>query len=90
MRDGIAEIGDRNPAGLVEIVDTNWDYNGTLNVTVRELIGERQPRENIKEMARRLARRALMYPEDTRSSRVVRAFYADGSTHWTFAVSRHA
>lgn len=85
----IAEIRDRNYADTVEIVDTNWDSNGTLKVTVRELIGEASPGVNRMRQARRLARRALMYPENTRSSAVIREFYADGSTHWTFAVSRH-
>lgn len=89
----VATIGDRSRDGLLEIVDTNWNSNGTLFVTVRELIGGaavawpggRLPIERM----RRLARRALMYPEKTRSSAVVRTFYAEGCHHVTFAVSRN-
>jgi hypothetical protein len=82
-------IGDYSRNGLLQIVDTQWDSNGTLLVTVRELIGDRVLVDATSiERMRRLARRALMYPEKTRSSRVVRTFYADGCTHVTFAVSR--
>ena len=89
MDNGTAKIHDCNPSGTVQIVDTMWDHNGTLRVTVREMIGEYDPPACRLRQARRLARRAIMYPEDTRSSAVVRRFYADGSTHWTFAVSRN-
>lgn len=84
----IAEIGDRNPSGLVEITDTRWDHNGTLHVTVRELIGQPIDDRMLRTM-RRLARRALMYPDKTRSSCVERQWWAQGSTHVTFAVSRN-
>jgi hypothetical protein len=86
----VLTIGDVSRNGLLQIVDTSWDSNGTLFVTVRELIGDRVlvPATSIERM-RRLARRALMYPELTRSSRVTRKFYADGCTHVTFAVSRN-
>ena len=83
----VAEMRDRNPSGLCEITDTRWDGNGTLYVTVRELIGQPIDRNMLARM-RRLARRALMYAEQTRSSRVVRQWYAQGSWHVTFAVSR--
>lgn len=85
----IAEIGDTNPQGTVQIIDTNWDSNGTLRVTVREMIGEIKPPDTRLKQARRLARRALAHPRLTKSSRVTRTFYVDNSTHWTFAVSRH-
>lgn len=87
----VLTIGDCSRDGLLQIADTNWDGNGTLRVTVRELIGGGDagwiggmPIERM----RRLARRALMYPEKTRSSRVIRKFVAEGSGHITFAVSR--
>ena len=78
-------IGDRSRDGLLEITDTRWNSNGTLFVTVRELVGERSA--PVARM-RRLARRALAHPDRTRSSRVTRQWYADGCTHVTFAVSR--
>lgn len=84
----VLEIGDLSRNGLYQIVDTNWDCNGTLRVTVRELIGERSINAVALRAMRDLARRALMYPEKTRSVRVVRQFFADGSTHVTFDVSR--
>lgn len=83
----IAEIGDGSRDGLLTITETRWDSNGTLSVTVRERIG--QPWDaNTLRRARRLARSALMYPENTRSSRVVRTWWAQGCSHATFAVSR--
>lgn len=84
------EIGAVSRNGLLQIVDTRWDSNGTLSVTVRELIGDHVLVDATSiERMRRLARRALMYPELTRSSRVTRRFYADGCTHVTFAISRN-
>lgn len=93
MKQGELTIGDTTDDGLLQIVDTNWDSNGTLRVTVRELIGEGDAGwiggMPIRRM-RTLARRAL--PEyrkgQTRSSRVIRKFVADGCGHVTFAVSR--
>lgn len=91
---GTLEIGDMSRDGLLQITDTNWDHNGTLKVTVREMIGQRWEdypggRNNVIRRARTLARRALMYPEKTRSSEVVRTWFAEGSSHVTFAVSRN-
>lgn len=82
-------IGDGSRDGLLIITDTQWDFNGTLRVTVRERIGTGcwvggLP---IRRM-RALARRALSYPERTRTSRVVRQWSHGGSDHVTFAVSR--
>lgn len=82
-------IGDRSRDGLLEIADTNWDSNGTLRVTVRELIGTGcwvggLP---IRRM-RALARRAIAHPEKTRSSRLIRTFSSGGCDYATFAVSR--
>lgn len=86
-----AEIGTRSRNGLYEITDTNWDSNGTMRVTVRELIGEKElPKARIVSM-RRLARRAL--PEyrqgQTRKSPEVNRVWHNGSWHITFAVSRN-
>jgi hypothetical protein len=81
-------IHDRTRDGLLEITDTNWDSNGTLRVTVRELLGGGWDGGLPIERMRRLARRALDHPERTRSSRVVHHFYEGGCEHVTFAVSR--
>lgn len=83
----VATIGDRTRDGLLEITGTSWDSNGTLSVTVRELVGQKWSKRELAR-ARRLARRALMYPEKTRSSRLVRTWWAQGCSHATFAVSR--
>lgn len=83
-----AGIGSRNPAGTYEITDTAWDSNGTLRVTVRELMGLRELAPRDIAAMRRLARTALMYPEKTRSSRLIRSWYGGGCSHATFAVSR--
>lgn len=88
----VMEIGMLSHDGLLQIVDTSWDSNGTLTVTVREMIGGLDqwglPKRLVIERMRRLARRCLMYPEKTRSSRLIRTFYADGCGYATFAVSR--
>lgn len=83
-------IGATSRDGLLQITDTSWDGNGTLRVTVRETVGGMGSWPNGLPIAamRRLARRALMYPERTRSSRVLRTWYAEGTWHVTFAVSR--
>lgn len=78
-------IGDTNRDETLQITDTAWDHNGTMRVTVRELIGQRTI--DIP-AARRLARTAIHHPDQTRSSRVLRSWFAEGSTHITFAVSR--
>lgn len=86
-----ATIGSTDRDGLVQVVDTSWDSNGTLTVTVRELVGGGcflGGRDAYLPRMRRLARRALAHPEQTRSCRTVREFYADGSAHVVFAVSR--
>lgn len=87
--DGTLEIGDRSKDGLLEITDTNWDHNGTLRVTVRELIGHNGWTGGLPiERMRGLARRALSHPEQTRSSRTINKFTSGGCDHVTFAVSR--
>lgn len=87
------EIRDRNRAGTLEITDTRWDSNGTLFVTVRELVGDRcwdLPKHKQDAAVRRFARRALSHPEQTRQSRIVRRWHAESTDHWTVAVSRLA
>lgn len=84
------EINDYNRAGNLQIVDTNWDHNGSLRVTVRDLTYS--GKDNTDAM-RRLARRAASKPETTRSSRVVRRFTAHYDSEVpmiTFSVSRNA
>lgn len=82
-------IHDRSRDGLLEIADTNWDHNGTLRVTVRELIGDNGWANGLPlRRMRTLARRALPHPEKTTGSRVVRRFVAEGCEHVTFAVTR--
>jgi len=51
----------------MEIVETYWNHNGTLFVTVACPFPRTQKSDDA---ARRLARRALMYQEKTRSSRI--------------------
>jgi len=82
------EIGDYSRNGLYQITDTRWDSNGTMYVTVREMIGERELPKTRLEAMRRFARRALSHPEKTRSARTVRTCYASGQSHATFAISR--
>jgi hypothetical protein len=85
------QIADQSRDGLLRISDTNWDHNGTLRVTVTELIGSNcwtLPQDKLIAKARRFARRALMYPEKTTGSRLVRTWHAEGSQHFTFAVTR--
>ena len=88
-----AEIYDTSRCGTFQIMDTNWDSNGTLNVTVRETIGHDcldMSGERMVKAMRRLARRAIHHPERTRSSRVVRRGNYYGCATVTFAVSRNA
>lgn len=82
-------IGDRSNDGLLEIADTSWDSNGTLSVTVRELIGSSCWAGGLPvRRMRTLARSAICHPEKTRSSSIVRKFSAGGCDYVTFAVSR--
>jgi len=86
------EIGDTDRTGTFQIMDTNWDGNGGLRVTVRDNRGtgnSATPRTDLASM-RRLARRASSHPEDTKRSPVIRRFTADGADHITFNVSRIA
>jgi hypothetical protein len=85
------KLGDFSKNGLYQITDTSWNHNGTLNVTVREMIGERELPKARLEAMRRFARRALpeYKPGQTRSARTVRTWYATGQMHATFAVSRN-
>lgn len=88
-RTGTLTIGDRSPDGVLEIVDTNWDSNGTLRVTVRELMGHGCWAGGLPvRRMRTLAKRALSHPEHTRSARVIRTFTDGGCDYVTFAVSR--
>lgn len=87
--DGTLTIRDRSRDGLLEITDTRWDSNGTMYVTVRELIGAGCWVGGLPvERMRRLARRAIAHPEQTRSSRVVTRFIDGQCDAVTFAVSR--
>lgn len=85
------KLGDFSKNGLYQITDTSWNHNGTLSVTVREMIGERSIPKARLEAMRRFARRALpeYKPGQTRSARTVRTWYATGQMHATFAVSRN-
>ena len=82
-------IGDRTRDGLLEITETRWDSNGTLFVTVRELIGSGCWIGGLPlDRMRRLARAAIPHPDKTTSSRVVRKSSHYGCDYVTFAVSR--
>lgn len=90
------KIGDYNHNGMLRIVDTHWDSNGTLRVTVQEQIGERwdlstRYGKNALRRARAFARKALpeYYPGQTKGSPLVRTFFADGCTHATFNITRN-
>lgn len=91
---GIATVGDTDRSGRFTVVETFWDSNGTLTVTVEDA-SETAPASHADyerhtlERARRLARRCLMHPEKTRSSRVLRSTTTDsGALRTAFAVSR--
>ena len=85
----VLTIGDTSRDGLLQIIDTNWDSNGTMRVTVRELIGTGCWVGGLPiQRMRALARRAIDHPEKTRSSRVIRKFSYGGCDFVTFAVSR--
>lgn len=87
--DGTLEIGDRNRANDLEIADTRWNGDGTLFVTVRELVGRGRNEPLPIEAARRFARRALSHPEHTRQSRLIRAEHDQSNGgRIPFAVSR--
>ena len=77
-------IHDTNRDGTLEIADTNWDHNGTLRVTIRDLsyILQSAKRERA---ARDLARQAL---DNAKSTHFVRRFIADGAMFTTFNVTR--
>lgn len=78
-----------NRDGTLEIVDTNWDGNGTLRVTVRELVGHGCYARDFIRNARRLARKALPSSdtEAGKSARLLRRFTADSCEHATFNVA---
>lgn len=82
-------IGGTNRAGDLRITDTNWNHDGGLRVTVEDLLGTCRVGGTDARAMRRLARRALPYPELTRSSRLIRVWTTSyGTVCGTFAVSR--
>lgn len=88
--------GDFSYDGMLQITDAAWDSNGTMMVTVREMIGQKWSeypggQDNVIRRARTLARRALpeYYKGQTKSSKVTRTWFAEGGSHVTFAVSRN-
>lgn len=87
-----ATIHDTSRCGTFEILDTNWDSNGTLRVTIRETVGDGcldMSEEHMVKAMRRLARKAIHHPEKTRSSRVIGRGIYYGCDTVTFAVSRN-
>lgn len=91
---GIATIGDTDRHETFRVVSTVWDSNGTLFVTIENLSEQIKESQDLTstdlERARRLARRCLMYPEKTRSSRLIRHKLADARLQMLFAVSRNS
>lgn len=85
------KLGTFSRNGLYQITDTAWDSNGTLRVTVRELIGERGIPKARLEAMRRFARRALpeYHKGQTKGARTIRTWYTQGCSHATFAVTRN-
>lgn len=93
--ENILHVGDRSRDGSLEIIGKDWDHNGTLMVTVRDREGRGGAYEAVRRV-RRFARRAIMYPEKTRSSRFIdvtlgerTALAPAGEMIWTIAVSRN-
>jgi hypothetical protein len=89
-------IGDTSRDGAFRIAATEWNHNGTLRVTIEETTpGDGLIRELPVEKMRRLARRAIHHPEQTRQSPVIaRGRLAGkpgqpGPRFLTFAVSRN-
>lgn len=89
----ILKIGDGNRQDTVRVSDTSWDHNGTLRVTVREMIGGYSGwiggRKTALRAMRATARRAIHHPEKTRSARLIREWSDGVQMHATFAVSRN-
>lgn len=76
--------GDLSRNGLYQITDMAWNTNGTLRVTVREMIGERELPKSKLEAMRRFARRALPSVSGTKT---IRTWYAQGCSHATFTLT---
>lgn len=85
------EVGDFSRNGMYQITGTMWNMNGGLSVTVREMIGERELPKARLEAMRRFARRALpeYYKGQTKSAKTVDTWYAQGTSHATFLISRN-
>ena len=87
----VLKIGEGSRDGVIQIVDTSWNSNGVLRVTVRELMGHNCwtiSHEQLTRKMRDVAKRAIMYPEKTRSAKKVNEFVHGGCQHMTFDVSR--
>lgn len=91
---GIATIGDTDRAGTLEVLSTSWDHNGTLTVVIttrgelsRYALGMFLRERDITR-ARRLAKKCLMHPEQTRSVKVALIKRQGTDTHLTIDVSR--
>ena len=93
MSSNTLAVGDTDRDGLFRIANTVWDSNGTLTVTITETaagIRASMPHGIMVRRMRRLARRALMYPELTRSSRVLDEDTHEGHSRVRFLISRNA
>lgn len=92
--DGSLAIGDFSRDGLLQLVDTHWDSNGTLTVSVREMVGGFDSwiigKPGVIRKMRRFAKRALpeYYPGQTKHCRLIRTYDFGGCDAATFAVSR--
>jgi hypothetical protein len=86
------EIGDTSRDGLLRIVETIWDHNGGLHVTIEETMGGHCLIGGFPiRRARTLARSALpeYYKGQTRKSPVINRWYDQGCEKVTFLVSRN-
>jgi len=85
-----AEIGTTSRGGDFQVMDTAWDHNGSMRVTIRDNrgTGNSATVSTDTRSMRDLARRALSHPDKTRRSPVARRFVADGCHYVTFTVSR--
>lgn len=84
-------IGDTSRDGSLVIADTSWNGDGVLRVNIRTVDTDAFGPIDV-DKARRLARSALMYPEKTRSCRMVKRYNCEAHhcEHITFFVSRLA
>ena len=84
-------IGLTSRNGLFQVMDINWDHNGSFRVAVRDTVGNDcldMSRERRIRAMRDLARRAVPMPWLTRHTRLAQERCACGCGQSIFVVSR--